>query len=101
MGFGRSVCKSDSLIFNDTYEKGKFVSGSSSDLDYSKYTYTTVQVKPFLENGIDEFRNYIGKNYRVPRGAEQGGKIFVSFIIEKDGSIVEAKIVKGHRRNCR
>lgn len=57
-----------------------------------------VEVKPDFPGGIQEFYNFIGKNYRVPNVPNLSGKVFVSFVIEKDGSVTEVKILRdiGH-----
>lgn len=60
--------------------------------------YSSVEEKPDFVGGIQEFYNYIGKNYRVPEGKGVKGKILVQFIIEKDGSLTDIKVLKdlGH-----
>lgn len=53
--------------------------------------------KPEFPGGILEFYKFIGKNFKMPDEASKNkiqGKIFIEFMIEKDGSLSEFKIVK-------
>lgn len=62
------------------------------------YNTAGIEVKPEFPGGMQEFYKYISKNYRVPNVKDLAGKVFVSFIIEKDGSISEVKVLRdiGH-----
>jgi beta-lactamase regulating signal transducer with metallopeptidase domain len=56
-----------------------------------------VTQKPEYEDGIKEFFNYIGKNFKIPEDAKKQkvkGIIFVDFIIEKDGTLTNVNIIK-------
>ena len=48
--------------------------------------------------GRAQFYEYISKHLRYPKAAQQSGvegKVFVQFVIDKDGSITEVKVIKG------
>jgi TonB family protein len=52
----------------------------------------------FQGKGQDGFRNYIAENLRYPQiAAESGiqGRAFVQFVVKADGSVADAKIVRG------
>jgi periplasmic protein TonB len=52
----------------------------------------------FQGGGQDGFRNYIAQNLRYPQiAAENGiqGRVFVQFVVEADGSVSNAEIVRG------
>jgi hypothetical protein len=53
-----------------------------------------LEVKPDFVGGIDAFYQYVGRSFRVPNVAGLKGKVFASFVIEKDGSINDVKIIK-------
>lgn len=54
-----------------------------------------VETKPEFPGGLREFYMFIGKNYQAPSDKDfKGGKVLVSFVIEKDGSVSDVKIVK-------
>ncbi|MBD1423500.1 M56 family metallopeptidase [Sphingobacterium chuzhouense] len=63
--------------------------------------FTAVEINPEPEGGLHEFRVWIGENYQFPQEAIDAGvkgQVVVSFIIEKDGTLGDFKIIKdlGH-----
>ena len=60
--------------------------------------YSDTEIKPEYVGGITEFYNFVGKNYRVPSFRGLKGKVIVQFVIEKDGSLSDIKVLKdlGH-----
>ena len=54
-----------------------------------------VESKPEYPGGMEAFYKHISKNYRTPNDKNfKGGKLFITFVIEKDGSITDMKIVR-------
>ncbi|RZK52471.1 MAG: TonB family protein [Pedobacter sp.] len=83
--------------YNETYNLGKLVSGIKTIGD-KKYEYTDLGSPPSFRGGINQFYKYLSNSIRFPKDAmERGikGKVLISFTIEKDGKITEAKIEKG------
>lgn len=66
------------------------------DVDYGLlYNSGTVEVKPEFPGGIQEFYNYIGRNFYTPTDKKfKGGRVIVSFVIEKDGSVTDIDVKK-------
>ena len=61
----------------------------------STYSLMTLEVKPEFPGGMEEFYKYIGQNFKVPKNKDFfGGRVIVSFVIEKDGSVTEVKVLK-------
>ncbi len=62
------------------------------------YNTAAIEFKPDYPGGLQEFYNYIGRNYRVPKVAGLQGKVFVTFVVEKDGSLSDIKVLRdiGH-----
>ncbi|NHM06150.1 energy transducer TonB [Flavobacterium sp. CYK-4] len=58
------------------------------------YNTAGVDVKPDFPGGISEFYSYIARNYWVPNMKNLNGKVFVNFVIEKDGSINDIKVIR-------
>ena len=60
--------------------------------------YNHVETRPEFPGGLQAFYEFIGKNYRIPRVKNLKGKVFVQFVIEKDGSLGEIKVMRdiGH-----
>lgn len=53
--------------------------------------------QPEFPGGALEFYKFIGKNFKMPDEASKNkiqGKVFIEFMVEKDGSLSEFKIVK-------
>lgn len=65
--------------------------------------YTVVEQQPEFPGGYDAMMTFIRENMRYPAGARaQGieGTVFVSFIVEPDGSVTDAKLIRGIGREC-
>ena len=63
--------------------------------------YGVVEVKPKFPGGEAAMFKWLGENVVYPpQAAEENimGKVIVSFIIEKDGSITNVKVVRGLHR---
>ena len=55
---------------------------------------TSIETVPNFSGGLKSFMAFISKNYQVPDVSGLKGKVIVSFVIEKDGSLVEIKVLK-------
>ena len=62
--------------------------------DFNIYNTAGLDVKPEYPGGVNEFYSFIGKNYKTPNVKGLAGKVYVTFIIEKDGSTGEVKVVR-------
>ena len=59
--------------------------------------YDIVEVMPQYPGGMQELMQYLAKNIKYPPKAEKKGiegKVMINFIVEKDGSISNVKIVR-------
>ena len=68
-------------------------------LEKEYYTTAEIDVKPEFPGGGDKMYSFIAKNYKIPESKEKiRGRIYIVFIIETDGSILDVKITKdlGH-----
>jgi len=71
-----------------------FSQENNQDKEKESYKYNAIEKKPEFPGGAGAFYKYIGNNYRTPSVQGLSGKIYVNFVIEKDGSIVEVKILR-------
>jgi periplasmic protein TonB len=62
--------------------------------DNSVYNSAGLEIKPEYKGGFNKFYEYIAKNYRTPDVPGLKGKLLVSFVVEKDGSITDIKVLK-------
>jgi len=65
--------------------------------------FTIVEDQPAPKGGMAAFYEYVGKNLKYPAQARRmgiEGKVFVQFIVDKDGSITEVQAIKGIGAGC-
>lgn len=63
--------------------------------DNTVHDFVSLEVQPFFPGGIDKFYNYLSKAIRYPGPAQENeiqGKVFVSFIIETNGTLTDLKV---------
>lgn len=62
------------------------------------YNSAGIDVKPEFPGGTDKFFTFFSKNFQYSdemKKAELKGRIFISFIVEPDGSITNIKVIRG------
>ena len=67
------------------------------------YESTGVEVYPEFPGGMEAWAKFIQKNLRYPYSAQDNsiqGKVYLSFVVERDGSISDVKVVKGIGYGC-
>jgi periplasmic protein TonB len=64
------------------------------EVDNNIYNTAGIEVKPDFPGGIEKFYGFVGKNYQVPEEEGLKGKVFVSFVVEKDGSLTDIKVIR-------
>ena len=65
--------------------------------------FVVVEEQAEFPGGMDSMYAYIQKNLKYPEAAEEKGiegRVFVSFIIERDGSITNVKCLRGIGGGC-
>jgi len=65
--------------------------------------FTSVEKNPEFPGGIEKFYSYVGKNVRYPAVARENntqGKVIVQFVVERDGSLTDIKVVRGIGDGC-
>ena len=62
--------------------------------DNTIYNTAGIEVKPDFPGGLDKFYKFIGKNFQVPEEDGLKGKVFVTFVVEKDGSLTDIKVLR-------
>lgn len=88
----------DIFQITEQYADGKLVSGVSVDSDGNEMSYTILEQKPEPVDGMAHFYKYIANNFNYTREAIKNnikGKIFVQFVVDKEGKIIETKILRG------
>jgi protein TonB len=62
--------------------------------DNTIYNTAGIEVKPDFPGGLEKFYKFVGKNFQVPDEEGLKGKIFVTFVVEKDGSLTDIKVIR-------
>ena len=62
--------------------------------DNAIYNSAGIEVKPEYPGGLPKFYNFIKNNYQAPEEEGLKGKVIVSFVVEKDGSLTDIKVLK-------
>ena len=88
----------DKYNFTEEFTNGKFVSGTRIDSLGIETKYTEIEIKPKPKRGFDDFYNFIGRNYNTPQIAGLIGKVYITFVVEKDGTLTDIKVIRdiGH-----
>lgn len=65
------------------------------EVDNNVYNSAGIEVQPEFPGGYAGFARYVQRNFRTPEVDEDvKGKIFVEFVVEKDGSLTDIKVLR-------
>jgi len=73
------------------------------EIEEDNTAFLTVEVQPSFIGGNSEMYKFLGKNLKYPTAAQRAniqGIVFLSFIVEKDGSITDIETMKGIGFGC-
>lgn len=62
--------------------------------DNAVYNTAGIEVKPDFPGGMAAFGKFIEKNYQAPEEEGLKGKVYVTFVVEKDGSLTDIKVLR-------
>ena len=62
--------------------------------DNTVYNTAGIEVKPDFPGGIEKFYSFVGDNYQLPDEEGLKGKVYVTFVVEKDGSLTDIKVLR-------
>ena len=62
--------------------------------DNQIYNTAGIEVKPEFPGGMAKFYKFVGDNYRAPEEEGLKGKVYVTFVVEKDGSLTDIKVLR-------
>jgi len=65
--------------------------------------FTAVEQEPSYPGGLDKFYAYLGRNIHYPAVAKENnvqGKVFLTFVVERDGSLTDIKVLRGIGSGC-
>ena len=65
--------------------------------------YNNIEIMPEFPGGFSELMNFLTSNVNYPESAKTNnieGRTFVSFVVEKDGSITDIEVLRGFDKDC-
>jgi TonB family protein len=95
--------KDGKLKNKETFEYGVFKEGISYKENGESFTYTIQEVQPVPDGGMHGFMNYIMESMHYPKEARKKGiqgKVYVRFVIDRDGSVRDVEVLKGIGGGC-
>ncbi len=87
----------------ESYSEGNLMQGTSYDSIGNSYAYTEPFTPARPHNGLEAFYRQVSKNVKYPAAARKNGiqgKVYVEFVVEKDGSLSGLKAIKGIGGGC-
>ena len=83
------------ILMNEKTEKAQPVETKTTRIqDNEIYSLAKVSEIPTFPGGIEKFYQFVGANYKAPEQPNLKGKVYITFIVEKDGSLSEIKSVR-------
>ncbi len=83
-------------------EGGLKVVNNDEDIDRDSI-YVSPTIPPSFTGGIDAMKTFFAQNLKVPevlKGQEIKGRVFVRFVVRKDGRLDKVHLVKGPNDEC-
>jgi protein TonB len=65
--------------------------------------FTVVESMPEFKGGMKKLYEYLGNNIKYPVMAKESGiqgKVYVTFVVERDGSITDVRVLRGIGGGC-
>jgi len=90
---GKETIKGDPDAVLTVEPVGKGVAAVVEE-DNTVYNTAGIEVKPDFPGGIQKFYDFVGKNYQTPEEEGLKGKVYVTFVVEKDGSLTDIKVLR-------
>ena len=92
----------DVEVTEDT-EIEEMVFEEAPEEEVSDEIFMVVEDQPEPQGGMQAFYEFVGKNMKYPSQARRmgvEGKVFVQFVVDKDGSLSDVKAIKGIGAGC-
>ena len=83
----------DAVLTVEPVGTGKAAVVEAAD-DNQIYNTAGIEVKPDFPGGIEKFYKFVGNNYQTPEEEGLKGKVYVTFVVEKDGSLTDIKVIR-------
>ncbi|QDK78083.1 TonB family protein [Spirosoma sp. KCTC 42546] len=87
-----------SYSYEEEYDKGISRSGKALSAEGNVLYYTVVEKQPEFKGGMQALGQFLSSTLHYPPDAQRAkvqGRVFISFVIDTDGSVVDAQVLKG------
>jgi TonB family protein len=99
VGFARRYSTGNSPVTEENNRKNIFKDNG----EFGPKQYTVVDVQPLPIGGMKAFFQYISKNIKYPKEARKEriqGRVYVQFVVDKDGTIIDVEVIQGIGGGC-
>jgi hypothetical protein len=86
--------KKPEFNYNEIYKGGELKYGISTEKNGDTHSYKEVEIAPEPKNGINDFYQFIEKNYKTPEVKGLKGKVYLTFVVDKTGKILEPRVLR-------
>lgn len=84
-------------------EVAEYISEMPEEEYEEEEIFTIVEKMPSFPGGIESLFSYLGNNIEYPDMAKDArieGKVYITFVVDKDGSIADVKVLRGIGGGC-
>jgi TonB family protein len=98
--------RNDSVTIAKEYKNGFIVSSKTFDKsgkEIDEKIFTSINKVPEFPGGLKQFAIFLGSMIHYPYVAWQNGvqgRVIITFVVEKDGSLSDIKVVRGIGNGC-
>lgn len=99
----KSGVEDDGTIFSAPPAETPTTETVVTEMKEDNTVFTSVEVSPSYVGGMAEMYRFLSKNINYPSAAQRSnieGRVFISFVVEKDGSITGVEVLKGLGFGC-
>jgi antitoxin component YwqK of YwqJK toxin-antitoxin module len=86
--------KKTKISYSENYDKGKLIAGVSIDSNKVEFKYTISEIRPVPKKGMQDFYEHIARNFNTPKVEGLEGKVYVTFVVDIDGTLTDFKILR-------
>jgi len=89
--------RNDGATRVETYAQGTFLEGTHTTAEGEIVKYTKRESPPEFRGGVQGFTRFLEKSIKYPKLERKNniqGKVFVSFVVERNGTITDVTVVR-------
>ena len=78
----------------EIFQSNKWISGKLFAEDGKELPYTPFEMLPQFPGGVEELNKIIVHHLEYPKGCTAEGRVILGFVIDKDGTMINPKVVQ-------